>query len=111
LVEHPPPNLVGRVLPNLVGRVLPNLVGRVLPNLEGSVRLPVGLYRSCEKQCLPPVQPRALRWWMGARKRFTRGAAIGSPPVQHSLRKQPVVHGASKRKWVPQTTRGAPKVV
>jgi len=26
---------------------------------------------------------------MGARKRFNRGVAIDSPPVQHSLRKQP----------------------
>ena len=35
------------------------------------------------------VQPRSRRWWVGAREQFTRGAAIGSPAVQHSLRKQP----------------------
>ena len=45
--------------------------------------------------------------WIG--ESFTRGAAIGSPPVQHSLRKLP--RGASKQRWAPQTTRDIPKQV
>jgi len=38
---------------------------------------------------------------VGAWERFTRGAAIYSPPVQHSLRKQP--HGLQRK----QVERGA----
>jgi len=39
------------------------------------------------KRYLRPDQPRARYEWVGARKQFTRDAAIGSPPLQHSLRK------------------------
>ena len=61
LVEHAPPVLVGWVL---------FLVGPYL-----------------EKQHLRSVQPRARRWWLGATELLTRGAAIDSTPMQHSLRK------------------------
>jgi len=53
------------------------------------IRFPAGSYRRLEKRYWRPVQLRAQRWWVDARERFTRGAAIDSPPAQHSLRKQP----------------------
>ena len=40
---------------------------------------------------LRSVQLRAQRWWVGARKRFMRTAAIDSLSVQRLLRKQPRV--------------------
>jgi len=57
------------------------------PKLLGWIRFPDGSYRLV-KRYLRPVQPRARRWWESARKQFTHGAAIDSPPAQHSLLKQ-----------------------
>jgi len=51
---------------------------------------------------LPSVQPRAQRWWVGARKRFIGGVATGSPPVQHSIGS---VVAWPSGDWHPQATR------
>jgi len=65
----------------------------------GCVRFPVGSNR--RRHALPRAQR-----WTGARQRFTRSAAIDSPPVQDcfQLESSGVAHGASKRRWVPQIT-------
>ena len=57
-----------------------------------------------------PVQPHAKRWWVSSREQFRHGAATDSPPLQCSIYcgSSRVVHGASKRRWAPQTTRDTP---
>ena len=55
------------------------------PKQVGWVRFPVGYTED-----LWLVQLRARRWWSGARKQFTRSAAIDSTSVQHSLTKADV---------------------
>ena len=60
---------------------------RVLQMPVGWVRFPVrNPHRKLQKRYLRSVQSRD-RWWMRAKKRFTRGVATGLPPVQHSLPK------------------------
>ena len=63
----------------------------------------VGLHRRLEKRYLRPVQPRAHRWWEGARERFTRGAATCHQCSIHCESSR-VAHGASKWRWALQTT-------
>jgi len=48
--------------------------------------------------------------WVGARERFTLGAAIDSTPVQHSLWKQ-LRDPQCMRRWAPHTTRDTAKGV
>ena len=54
------------------------------------VRIPIEMLRTLEKRYLRPVQPRA-RQWIGSRKIFKHGAAIGLPPVLKQL------HGPLRR--------------
>ena len=53
-----------------------------------------------EKRCLCPVQPRARRWWMGAKRRLTRGAAIDWPPCSMSCERSRVAPTIYKRQWL-----------
>ena len=59
------------------------------PKMLGWVQFPVGHTEKLKKLYLRLVEPCARGWWVVARERFTRGAAIDTPSTQHSLQKQP----------------------
>ena len=50
-------------------------------NALARVRFPGGPHRRLESRYLRSVQPRARRWWEGARERFARGVATGNARV------------------------------